>query len=307
MERHSPFAPSYLPKVRGRYRYRVPMAKTMWFQVGGPADIVFRPEDVEDLQSFLRHYEGDLPLFAVGAGSNLLVRDGGMRAIVIRGGRGFTDISSGADGVSIYAGSSVLAPRLASFAASCGIAGLEFMAGIPGSIGGLCAMNAGAYGSDISTVLTYADILTSSGEALRISADDAGFSYRGSSFPQGSFITGACFTGVVGDKTAINARIAEIMEQRHTTQPVKGRTGGSTFRNPEGHHAWQLIDAAGCRGLTEGGAQISELHCNFMLNSGRASAENLETLGEIVRDKVKKTSGITLEWEIKRVGELSPL
>lgn len=298
----SPFA-AHLPAVSGKYRFNVMTGKTVWFRVGGPADIVFKPAGAGDIAAFFRGYDNVLPVFTAGAGSNLLIRDGGIRALVIRLGRGFTDVTPDAAGGRMYAGAAALAPNAAALAAAAGLSGAEFMAGIPGTVGGLVAMNAGAYGSEIADILDYADIVTPAGEMLRVPAAEAGFRYRGSAFPEGSVVTGASFRLTPADTLSVKQRIAGIMEQRSLSQPVKGKTGGSTFKNPPGEKAWELIDRAGCRGMRSGGAQISEKHCNFMLNLGEATAADLENLGESVREKVLQDSGVTLEWEIKRVGE----
>jgi UDP-N-acetylmuramate dehydrogenase len=289
-----------LPPLRGRVQQDAPLAATTWFRVGGPADWLVRPADVDDLLLLLRDKPRDLPLIAIGAASNLLVRDGGVRGIVLRLARGFSDIVVEADG--ILAGAAALDATVAEHAAEAGLDGLAFLSGIPGSIGGAVAMNAGAYGAEVKDVLDWAEVATPSG-LLRLSAAELGFAYRRAALPEGGVVVRARFHAQPGDKDAIAEQMRAIRAAREETQPVRARTGGSTFKNPAGRKAWALIDAAGCRGLKRGGAQISEKHCNFLLNLGDATAADLEGLGEDVREKVRDMSGITLDWEIKRIGE----
>jgi UDP-N-acetylmuramate dehydrogenase len=290
-----------LPQVRGQYRFDAPLSKTNWFGVGGSADVLFKPEDTADLAHFIKNKPVDLPVTVIGVGSNLIVRDGGIRGVVIRLGRFFNEATL--EGEVMIAGTAMLDVNLAKVAASHGRAGLEFMSGIPGTVGGALAMNAGAYGREVKDVLIKAEAVTREGEVIELGLEDMAFSYRHYGGPQGLIFTRAWFATTVDAPAAIEARIAEIQAKRETTQPIRERTGGSTFANPEGHKAWQLIDAAGCRGLTIGGAQMSELHCNFMINTGNATAANLEALGEEVRARVLAHSGVELKWEIKRIGE----
>lgn len=290
-----------LPKVRGQYRFAAPLAKTNWFGVGGPADVLFKPEDTEDLAHFIRHKPADLPVTVIGVGSNLIVRDGGIRGAVVRLGRFFNDAQR--EGETLVAGAAMLDVNLAKLSAGMGRAGLEFMSGIPGTVGGALAMNAGAYGREVKDVLLKAEAVTRAGEVIELSLADMKYSYRHYGGPEGVIFTRAWFLTAADSQAAIEARIAEIQAKREATQPIRERTGGSTFANPQGHKAWELIDAAGCRGLTIGGAQMSELHCNFMINTGHATAADLEALGEEVRTRVKAQSGVELAWEIKRIGQ----
>jgi UDP-N-acetylmuramate dehydrogenase len=289
-----------LPPVRGRLQSDAPLAQGTWFRVGGPAEILFRPADAEDLSAFLAALPLEVPLTVIGAASNLIIRDGGIAGVVIRLARGFGDVTVQPDGV--IAGAAALDAVVAEHAAAAGLAGLEFLSGIPGSIGGAVAMNAGAYGGDVAGTLDWAEIITRQGELVRLQAADIGFSYRHSGLPAESLVVRARFRARPGEATGIVARMAEIRASREATQPVRARTGGSTFRNPPGARAWELIEAAGARGLIRGGAQISEKHCNFMLNIGHATAADLEGLGEEVRRRVHAASGIVLDWEIKRLG-----
>jgi len=289
-----------LPPLRGRVQAGVPLAPFTWFRTGGAAEWLVRPADAEDLLVLLRDRPAGLPLTVIGAASNLLVRDGGVRGVVVKLARGFSDVTVEADGV--IAGAAALDATVAEHAAAAGLAGLEFLSGIPGSIGGAVAMNAGAYGSEVKDVLDWAEIATPSG-LLRLDAAALGFAYRRAALPEGGIVTRARFRAAPGDTAAIAARMREIRASREATQPVRARTGGSTFKNPPGEKAWALIDAAGCRGLRIGEAQVSEKHCNFLLNLGGASAAELEGLGEMVRARVAARSGIALEWEIRRIGE----
>ncbi|GBR52504.1 UDP-N-acetylmuramate dehydrogenase [Gluconobacter sphaericus] len=289
--------------LRGRLTPNAPLGPRAWFRVGGPADWLFVPEDQDDLTLFLREKPATMPVTVLGACSNVIIRDGGITGTVIRLARGFADIS--VQDNSLIVGAAALDITVAEHAASAGLAGLEFLAGIPGSIGGAVRMNAGAYGSDINAILEWAEILTAEGEFRRLSHDDLGFAYRHSELPEGSVVIRASLRGTPDNADAIRSRIADIRASREASQPVRARTGGSTFRNPEGHKAWQLIDEAGCRGLQIGDAQVSEKHCNFLLNLGQASSVDLEALGETVREKVLAQSGVDLHWEIKRIGRKS--
>lgn len=289
-----------LPKSRGRIGLDVPLAPLTWFRVGGPAEVLFRPMDVGDLGQFLRHLPPACPVTVIGAASNLIVRDGGIRGVVVKLGRGFGDIAIENDG--IVAGAAALDITIAQYAAAAGLTGLEFCSGIPGSLGGAIAMNAGAYGSEIKDVLDWVDIVGPDGTLARYDVSELTLRYRHAVLPGGGIVVRGRLRARSGDPAMIAARIEEIRASREAAQPVRARTGGSTFRNPDGEKAWRLIDAAGCRGMRLGGAQVSEKHCNFMINLGAATAADLETLGEDVRGKVRDTFGIDLEWEIRRMG-----
>ncbi len=290
-----------LPNVRGSYRFGASLSGTNWFGVGGAAEIVFKPADVADLAHFLKNKPKALPVTVIGVGSNLIVRDGGIDGVVIRLGRGFTEAK--VDGDIIEAGAALLDVHLARFAAEQGRAGLEFFSGIPGTVGGALAMNGGAYHRETKDVLINAEAVTAAGEIVMLGLDDMNYSYRHYGGPEGLIFTRGWFRTTADKPEAIHARIAEIQAKREATQPIRERTGGSTFKNPEGHKAWELIDKAGCRGLAIGGAKMSDLHCNFMINTGNATAADLEALGEEVRARVLQKTGISLEWEIKRVGK----
>lgn len=292
-----------LPPLRGRVQHDVTLAPFTWFRVGGPADVLVRPADVDDLLVLLRDMPADMPLTVLGAASNLLIRDGGIRGVTLRLARGFAAIEIEAD--SVIAGAGVLDATLAETAAAAGLAGLEFLVGIPGTIGGAVAMNAGAYGGEIRDVLDWVEIATPDG-LLRLDAAALHLAYRHATLPARGVVTRARFRTQPGDPATLAARLATIRAEREAAQPVRARTGGSTFKNPPGHKAWALIDAAGARGLTLGAAQVSEKHCNFLLNLGGATAADLEALGEAVRARVLAQSGVTLEWEIKRIGEPAP-
>ena len=289
-----------LPPLRGRVQAGAALGPATWFRVGGAADWLARPADVDDLLRLLRR--ATLPVTVIGAASNLIVRDGGVRGIVLRLARGFGEVEVEAAGV--VAGAAALDAVVAEHAAAASLSGLEFLSGIPGSIGGAVAMNAGAYGAEVAGVLDWAEIATVDG-LLRVRAADLRLSYRRSQLPPGGVVVRARFHAVPGDAVAIAARMAEIRGNREATQPVRARTGGSTFANPPGEKAWALIDAAGCRGRVLGGAQVSEKHCNFLLNTGDATAADLEDLGDAVRAAVLAHSGVSLEWEIRRIGERS--
>jgi UDP-N-acetylmuramate dehydrogenase len=289
-----------LPTVRGRYSEDAALHRITWFRVGGPAEVLFRPLDKDDLAAFLAALPADVPVMALGVGSNLLVRDGGVAGVVIRLGRGFATLETAGDRV--IAGAMALDLSAAKTAARAGIAGLEFLSGVPGTIGGALRMNAGAFGSDMASVLIEATAIDRDGREHRLGRDDMGFAYRSSAAPEDWIFTAATLQGAPGDEPEIAARMADIAQLREASQPLRSRTGGSTFKNPEGASAWELIEAAGCRGLTRGGAMVSEKHCNFLINTGSASAADIEGLGEEVRRRVSEVCGVTLEWEIKRVG-----
>jgi UDP-N-acetylmuramate dehydrogenase len=287
--------------VRGKIEFDKPLSKLTWFKVGGAADVVFTPEDTEDLAGFLKNLDHDIPVMALGVGSNLLVRDGGFRGVIIRFGRKFSNVT--ADGVELVAGAGTPDITVSQCARDASITGLEFLRGVPGTIGGALKMNAGAYGSDIAQIFRSCTAVDRKGNIHYLKADDMGFSYRHSSCPDDFIFTEGIFEGASGIKDEIAARMKKIAATREESQPLRSRTGGSSFKNPEGKSAWKLIDDAGCRGLLIGGAQMSEKHCNFMINTGDATADDIETLGQTVRTRVFEHSGIMLEWEIKRIGE----
>lgn len=290
-----------LPQVRGRYRENAELAATTWFRVGGHAEVLFRPEDVDDLCHFLKHKPKDVPVTVLGVGSNIIVRDGGVEGVVIRLGRGFTEMSVTKN--ELVTGAANLDVNVAQFAAQEGCAGLEFLVGVPGTIGGALAMNAGAYGREVKDVLIAVEVVSPEGEREIMTVDKLGYTYRHCGLPEGWIFTRAIFRTEKGKPKHILARMEEITTQREATQPVRARTGGSTFKNPPAKKAWEVVDAAGCRGMMLGGAQVSEKHCNFLINTGTATAHDLEVLGDEVRKKVKAHSGIELEWEIKRIGK----
>jgi len=290
-----------MPELRGRLLANQSLAELTWFRVGGPAQLLFTPADEDDLGYFLEHLPNELPVTVVGVGSNLIVRDGGMPGVVIRlSPRGFGETSTGGDTVS--AGTAALDKRVAEAAAAAGIGGLEFFFGIPGTIGGALRMNAGANGSETKDVLIEAIGIGRDGTRHSFGNADMKLVYRGSGVDPSIIFTSARFRGAIAAPEAIRARMNEVQAHRETAQPIREKTGGSTFQNPPGHSAWKLIDAAGCRGLRVGGAQVSEMHCNFLINTGAATGHDIETLGETVRARVKENSGIELHWEIKRIG-----
>jgi UDP-N-acetylmuramate dehydrogenase len=289
-----------LPPVRGRVQADALLAPFTWFRVGGAAEVLVRPSSAADLADFLAALPPDVPVQVLGAASNVIVRDGGIQGVVLRLGRGFGEVRVEPDGV--VAGAACLDAAVAEHAAAAGLAGLEFLSGIPGTIGGAVAMNAGAYGGDIAGCLDWAEVVTRSGEQVRVAAAGLVLAYRHASLPSGAVVTRVRLRARPGDRASIAARMAEIRSNREATQPVRARTGGSTFRNPPGLRAWELIDAAGGRGLVRGAAACSDKHCNFLLNTGGATASDLEGLGEELRRRVYATSGVALEWEIKRIG-----
>ncbi|MCR9256305.1 MAG: UDP-N-acetylmuramate dehydrogenase [Alphaproteobacteria bacterium] len=292
-----------LPDVRGRYTENADLAKTTWFKVGGPAEILFRPADEADLAEFLACRPADVPVTVLGVGSNVIIRDGGIEGVVVKLTRGFAKIE--VDGTEVTAGAGALDLSVAMTAQEASLSGLEFLSGIPGSIGAGLRMNAGAYGGEIKDIFVSARALDPNGKLKILGAEDMGFRYRGCGVPGCWIFTQATFQGEPGDPVAIAMRMQEIQTARESTQPTRTPTGGSTFKNPHGGKAWELIDAAGCRGLKRGGAMVSEKHCNFLINTGEASAADLEGLGEEVRDRVREATGVTLEWEIKRLGRAS--
>ena len=286
---------------RGRLLFDQPLAEFTWFRVGGPAQALFMPQDEADLAYLLSEIPADIPVTVIGLGSNLIVRDGGVPGVVIRLGRGFSDIAVEDDN-RIRVGTAVPDVKLARAAQESGIAGLSFYRGIPGAIGGALRMNGGAYGRETKDALIEARGVDRAGRIRTFGNAEMGYSYRHCGVGDDVIFTSALFQGAAGDGAAIAAEMNAITASREATQPIKSRTGGSTFKNPPGGKAWQLVDAAGCRGLIVGDAQVSELHCNFLINRGNASAVDIETLGETVRARVLENSGVTLEWEIKRIG-----
>jgi UDP-N-acetylmuramate dehydrogenase len=289
-----------IPSARGRVAEQAVLAPMTWFRVGGPAEFLLRPADVEDLCAVLKELPLEVPVTVIGAASNLIIRDGGVHGLVVKLARGFGEIVVEDD--AIIAGAAALDVTVAEHAAAASLAGLEFLSGIPGTIGGAVAMNAGAYGGDMSQVLDWVEIVTRSGELVRVPAAKLSLSYRHANLPADCVVVRARLHARPGSEKMIAARMQEIKASREATQPVRARTGGSTFANPPAQKAWELIDAAGCRGLRRGAAQVSELHCNFLLNNGDATAADLEGLGEEVRARVREHSGVVLNWEIKRIG-----
>jgi UDP-N-acetylmuramate dehydrogenase len=290
-----------MSKLRGKLEANAPTAPLSWFRTGGPAQVLFTPVDTDDLVYFLQRLDKQIPLLVVGLGSNLLIRDGGWEGVIIRLGKGFSEVSV-EPGHRIRAGAGAPDVKVARAAAEAGIAGLSFLRGIPGAIGGALRMNGGAYGGETKDVLVKAKGVTRSGELVTFTNEQMGFTYRHSSVPDDVIFTEALFEGRPGNSEEILAEMNAITEARSSTQPVNTRTGGSTFKNPPGRKAWELVDAAGCRGLRIGDAQVSEMHCNFLINHGSATAADIEGLGEEVRRRVKEMTGVELEWEIKRVG-----
>ena len=289
-----------LPDVRGELSKNAPLAGITWFRTGGPAEILFRPADADDLRGFLAGIDRDIHVTVLGLGSNALIRDGGIPGVVVHLGKNFGDISF--NGNEVTAGAGALDVAVARACRDRSLAGLEFLNGIPGTIGGALRMNAGAYGSEISDVLISAQALDPDGRLHDLTPAQFEFSYRHSAIDENWIFVAACLSGTPGEQAEIEARMTQITEDRKSSQPIQERTGGSTFKNPDGAKAWELIDAAGCRGLTVGDAMVSEQHCNFLINRGSANAHDLETLGEEVRARVLENAGVSLEWEIRRIG-----
>jgi UDP-N-acetylmuramate dehydrogenase len=294
-----------LPPVRGRLRAQAPLDRVSWFRVGGPAEVLFTPADVDDLCGFLARRPKGVPVTVLGVCSNVLIRDGGIDGVVIRLGRAFAGIEP--QGERVRAGGAALDLNVARVACEAGLGGLEFLSGVPGTIGGAIRMNAGAYGREIGEVAEAVEAVDETGSLHRLTGPEVGFSYRRSGLPEGWLCTAAMLRGRTGERAAIAARMAEIAAEREASQPIRTRTGGSTFANPPaeaaaGAKAWQLIERAGCRGLGVGGARVSEKHCNFLINTGTATAADIETLGEEVRRRVLEATGVRLEWEIRRLG-----
>ncbi len=291
-----------LPEIKGSYRFNVDLSKTNWFQVGGKADILFRPHDISDLEFFLKNKDPNLKITLIGVGSNIIIRDGGIEDVVIKLGREFANISHEND--VLTAGASALCSNVAFYSKLNSLSNLEFLTGIPGSIGGAITMNAGCYDGDISQNLISAKVIDFAGEVMEIKNEDFGFSYRSNKLAKNFFILEGKFRVQKGISQEIGAKIAIFNKKREETQPIRSKTGGSTFKNPQilGRKAWQLIDEAGARGMSIGDAQMSQKHCNFMINNGKATAKDLIDLGNKVIDLVKEKTGITLEWEIKIIG-----
>lgn len=293
--------PAQFPMFADRLREGADLSKTNWFRVGGKAEWLFKPEDAQDLSLFLSLLPPEIPVTVLGVGSNIIVRDGGIDGVVVKLGRGFVGIET--EGVLVKAGAGLLVLNLAHVACEKAIAGLEFFVGVPGTVGGTVRMNAGAYENDVAGVLVEAEIVERDGTMRRLTKEQLGFSYRKSAFPETAIVTAAVFQGKPGNSKDIAAAMQAITDAREATQPIRTQTGGSTFKNPPGMKAWELIEEAGCRGLKIGGAQVSEKHCNFLINTGSATAADLENLGEEVRRRVKEKTGVELEWEIKRIGK----
>jgi UDP-N-acetylmuramate dehydrogenase len=292
---------SLMPAVRGRLTPHAPLDKLVWFKSGGPADWLFEPADLDDLTSFLGGLVEGTPVMAIGLGSNLIVRDGGVPGVVVRLGKAFASVEVRRDHI-VECGGGAPGILVASTARDAGIAGLEFLRGIPGTVGGFVRMNGGAYGREVADILIDCDVVLADGNCVNIPVSDLDYSYRHSRLPDGAIVVAARFRGTAGDPAAIGAEMDRIAAEREASQPLRSRTGGSTFKNPAGVKAWQLVDRAGCRGLTMGGAQVSEKHANFLINTGEATSADIEGLGEEVRRRVADTTGVALEWEIKRVG-----
>ncbi len=291
-----------LPPVTGAYTENAPLANLIWFRTGGPAEVLFRPRGEDDLKTFLKALVPEVPVTVIGVGSNLLVRDGGVRGVVIKLGKPFGNITLDGDLITAGAGASDVA--VAHYAQSASVSGLEFLRGIPGTIGGALRMNAGAYGAEIADIFVSAAAVDRRGEIHILKPGDMGFSYRHTKVPGDWIFLSGTFLVTPGDKKSIQEKMDAIQAAREATQPMRVKTGGSTFKNPDGKKAWQLIEQAGCRGLQIGGARVSEKHCNFLINTGAASARDLEDLGEEVRRTVRQKLGVTLAWEIERIGEL---
>jgi len=290
-----------LPVARGKLTPNAPLAPLVWFKSGGVADWLFEPQDVADLQAFLRNLDPSVPVMALGLGSNLIVRDGGVPGVVVRLGKAFATVER-LDEVTLDCGGGASGILVSSTARDAGIAGMEFLRSIPGTVGGFVRMNGGAYGGEVKDILTDCDVVLRSGDLVTLPVAELHYTYRHSELPEGAIVVAARFRGRPGDPQAIQAEMDRISASREASQPLRSKTGGSTFKNPPGHKAWELVDAAGCRGLAMGGAQVSEKHTNFLINTDHATSAEIEGLGEEVRRRVKETQGIELEWEIQRVG-----
>ncbi|MBK9009491.1 UDP-N-acetylmuramate dehydrogenase [Novosphingobium sp.] len=288
--------------VKGKLTHGAPLAPLVWFKSGGAAEWLFEPADLADLRDFLRNLDPAVPVMALGLGSNLIVRDGGVDGVVVRLGKTFAKVTQGGD-LTLDCGAGASGILVSSTARDAGIAGLEFLRSIPGTVGGFVRMNGGAYGGEVKDILVDCDVVLRDGSLRTLPVADLHYTYRHSDLPEGAIVAAARFRGRPGTPDAIQAEMDRIAESREASQPLRSKTGGSTFKNPDGHKAWQLVDAAGCRGLTMGGAQVSEKHTNFLLNLGHATSAEIEGLGEEVRRRVKEKSGVELEWEIQRVGK----
>ncbi|WP_336959258.1 UDP-N-acetylmuramate dehydrogenase [Sphingobium aquiterrae] len=301
MNAAAPLIPSGLPSVRGGLTAQAPLAPLVWFKSGGPAQWLFEPRDADDLTDFLAALDPAVPVMALGLGSNMIVRDGGVPGVVVRLGKPFAKVEA-LDGTTLRCGGGASGILVSSTARDAGISGLEFLRSIPGTVGGFVRMNGGAYGRETCDILVECDVVLRSGERATLQAADLRYSYRHSELPEGAVVVGAIFRGHPGEPAAIQAEMDRIAAAREESQPLRSKTGGSTFKNPQGRKAWQLVDEAGCRGLKVGDAQVSEKHTNFLLNLGAATSADIEALGEEVRKRVKDKSGVELEWEIQRVG-----
>lgn len=290
-----------LPKVRGKLTPNAPLAKLVWFKTGGNADWLFEPADIDDLRDFLSALDRAMPVMALGLGSNMIVRDGGVEGVVIRLGKAFSGVKV-LDDDQLECGGGASGILVSSTARDAGIARLEFLRGIPGTVGGFVRMNGGAYGREVADILIDCEVMFPCGKLSRVPVEELAYSYRHSELASGSIVVSARFQGTPGDPAAIGAEMERIAKAREESQPLRTKTGGSTFKNPDGHKAWELVDAAGCRGLTMGGAQVSEKHTNFLINTGDATSGDIEALGEEVRRRVRENSGVELQWEIQRVG-----
>ena len=287
--------------VRGKLKSDAPLAPLVWFKSGGAAETLFEPADRDDLVNFLQSLDPQVPVMALGLGSNLIVRDGGVAGVVVRLGKALAKVEA-IDAVTLKCGGGASGILVSSTARDAGIAGVEFLRSIPGTVGGFVRMNGGAYGREVKDILVECEVVLRSGDVRTMTLDELGYTYRHSALPEQAIVVSATFRGSPGEPAIIQAEMDRIAASREESQPLRSRTGGSTFKNPPGHKAWALIDAAGCRGLTLGGAQVSEKHCNFLLNTGDATSSEIEALGEEVRRRVRANSNIMLEWEIQRVG-----
>jgi UDP-N-acetylmuramate dehydrogenase len=290
-----------LPSAAGKLTENAPLAPLVWFKSGGAADWLFEPKDSADLAAFLCDLDPTVPVMALGLGSNLIVRDGGVPGVVVRLGKAFAKVTAIED-ATLECGGGASGILVSSTARDAGIAGVEFLRSIPGTVGGFVRMNGGAYGREVKDILVDCDVVLRSGETVTLANADLDYAYRHSALPEGAIVVAARFRGEPGEPATIQAEMDRIAASREASQPLRSKTGGSTFKNPEGHKAWQLVDEAGCRGLTHGGAQVSEKHTNFLINTGDATSSDIEALGEDVRRRVREHSGVELEWEIKRVG-----
>lgn len=290
-----------LPQVHGKLTPNAPLAPLVWFKSGGAAEWLFEPKDVADLSSFLENLDPGIPVMALGLGSNLIVRDGGYPGVVIRLGKAFSKVEK-VDSTTLRCGGGASGILVSSTARDSGIGGLEFLRSIPGTVGGFVRMNGGAYGREVKDILIDCEVVLRTGQCKFLALTDLEYTYRHSELPDGAVVVAATFRGHMDSPEAIQAEMDRIAASREASQPLRSKTGGSTFKNPDGHKAWQLVDEAGCRGLTVGGAQVSEKHCNFLLNLGEATSADIEALGDEVRRRVKDKFGVELEWEIQRVG-----